>query len=156
MGHQVRAGPARELDARNRAIFSAADGLGKLSESVVAPMLPHIILTPGMDMLKAMLSTQDGLPIASRSMVSVVRQWQLALELPAPDCVVLTSLRRVQQLLHLKRHTRCLPPRFSRCLRLRGLTPWLLANPCAVTVPPHGPQAEMVPRARGRSGTTMG
>ena len=105
MDHQVQAGPARELDARNRAIFSAADGLGKLSESVVAPMLPLIILTPGMDMLKAMLSTQDGLPIASRSMVSVVRQWQLALELPSPDCVVLTSLRRVQQLLHLRRHT---------------------------------------------------
>ena len=94
MEHQVGAGPARELDARNRAIFSAADGLGKLSESVVAPMLPLIILTPSMDMLKAMLSTQDGLPIASRSMVSVVRQWQLALELPSPDCVVLTSLGR--------------------------------------------------------------
>ena len=68
-------------------------------------MFPHIILAPGMDMLKAMLSTQDGLPIASRSMVSVIRQWQLALELPSPDCVMLTSLRRVQQLLHLRRHT---------------------------------------------------
>ena len=105
MEHQVQAGPARELDAHNRAIHSAADGLGKLSESVVAPMFPHIILAPGMDMLKAMLSTQDGLPIASRSMVSVIRQWQLALELPSPDCVMLTSLRRVQQLLHLRRHT---------------------------------------------------
>ena len=44
MEHQVRAGPARELDARNRAIHAAADGLGKHEAgAVVAPMLPYII-----------------------------------------------------------------------------------------------------------------
>ena len=33
MEHQVRAGPARELDARSRAIHAAADGLGKTAEA---------------------------------------------------------------------------------------------------------------------------
>ena len=105
MEHQVRAGPARELDARNRAIHAAADGLGKTAEAVVAPMLQHILCAPGLDLLKAMLTSQDGSLVATRSLVNIIRQWQLVLELPAPESVVLTSVRRVQQLLHLRRHT---------------------------------------------------
>ena len=105
MEHQVRAGPARELDARSRAIHAAADGLGKAAEAVVAPMLPHILCAPGLDLLKAMLTGQDGSLAATRSLVNIIRQWQLVLELPAPESVVLTSIRRVQQLLHLRRHT---------------------------------------------------
>ena len=58
-------------------------------------MLPQIIRSPGLDMLKAMLSTQDGSLVSARHMVSIIRQWQLALELPSPDTVVLTSIRRV-------------------------------------------------------------
>ena len=78
MEQQVRAGPARELDARNRAIHASADGLGKQAEAVVASMLPHIICSPGLDMLKAMLSTQDGSLVSARSMVSDIRQCPVA------------------------------------------------------------------------------
>jgi hypothetical protein len=56
-------------------------------------------------LLKAMLTSQDGSLAATRSLVNIIRQWQLVLELPAPESVVLTSIRRVQQLLHLRRHT---------------------------------------------------
>jgi hypothetical protein len=68
-------------------------------------MLPHILCAPGLDLLKAMLSSQDGSLAATRSLVNIIRQWQLVLEIPAPESVVLTSIRRVQQLLHLRRHT---------------------------------------------------
>ena len=97
MEHQVKAGPARELDARSRALHASADGLGKQAEAVVAPMLAHIICSPELDMLKAMLSMQDGSLVLARSMVSmsIIRQWQLALKLPSPDSVVLTGLYRI-------------------------------------------------------------
>ena len=137
MEHQVRAGPARELDARNRAMHAAADGLDKLAEAVVAPMLPHIIRSPGLDMLKAMLTNQDGSLVSTRGMVNVIRQWQLALELPSPDSVVLTSIAGCSSCCTCGA-TPSPPPKCSRCPRLRGRT----------LSPPLSRLAEMAPPPR--------
>ena len=135
----------------NRVIHASADGLGKQAGAVVAPMLPSIVCAPGLDMVRTMLSAQDGSLISARSMASVLRQWQLALELPSLDSVVITSIRRVQQLLHLRRHTistaevQALPPaerqdsmapvpyqtwhtyitHRSRCTHVPHIFPWL-------------------------------